>query len=111
MQIITSNRQRVLFSLFFTQLVLHFLEMTGRRGNGIALCRLNQLHQHIGRNAMLTHHADDVCVLDSDDIRIDLFVSRLEGGDFLAVLLTLLTKLDYFSINFTSLRVWQQTKC
>ena len=60
---------------------------------------------------MLTHHADDVGVFDSDDIRIDLFVSRLEGGDFLAVLLTLLTQLDYLRIHFTSLRVWQPTKC
>ena len=60
---------------------------------------------------MLTHHADDVCVLDGNDIRIDLFVSRLEGGDFLAILLTLLTQLDYFRIHFTSLRAWQPTKC
>ena len=51
--------------------------------------------------------SDDIGVLDSDDIRIDLFVSRLEGGDFLAVFLTLLTQLDYFRVHITSLRAWQ----
>ena len=98
MQSTTSSKQVSFLSLFISIFVLRFVRI-GRCGNRVLFRRLNQLHQLIGREAIFTDHANDVGILDGENVRINLLVASLQRGNLAAVLLAFLFQFDNFGIH------------